>query len=88
MPRYQLRPPRFAQRAIVDTGNGLLLRVDLHLQFDAQKFVFYPKPSVSLNEADVFVVHVMVPSTELASYTINSSCFVYSCPSNDKVRQS
>lgn len=68
---YQERP----MRSIDDMANGMLLRADLHIAFDAMKFVFYPKYK-NAEEGDitqgaegenkpVLVTHIMVPSNEL-----------------------
>jgi hypothetical protein len=50
-----------------DTGNALLLRADLHTHFDAVKFVFVPKSSISSESttSESFVTHLLIPSKEL-----------------------
>ncbi|CAL3966475.1 unnamed protein product [Diplocarpon coronariae] len=49
-----------------DTANALLLRADLHIEFDKRKFVFVPKRGSNASAADapVFVTHLLVESSE------------------------
>lgn len=73
---YQLRPPMGNARSIDDAGNAMLLRADLHQQFDACKYVFYPKSSSSLQPPDrktEFVTHMLVPSYELGTLYHNAA---------------
>ena len=46
-----------------DLCNAFLLRTDLHIAFDASKFVFVPKPDAQ--RGFQIVTHVMEPSSEL-----------------------
>ncbi len=52
-------------RILDDTANALLLRQDLHTQFDANKFVFVPKKGADTAGTTSIVTHLLTPSREL-----------------------
>jgi hypothetical protein len=48
-----------------DTANAILLRADLHIDFDKPKFVFVPKSNTSAAGVSTqFVTHLLVESNE------------------------
>ena len=54
-----------ADRILDDTANALLLRQDLHTQFDAHKFVFVPKKGADTVSSTSVVTHLLEPIQEL-----------------------
>jgi hypothetical protein len=70
---YNLHPLLSGLQITDDVSNALLLHVDLHECFDAQKFVFVPKPTwpvhgLSASDTvpqDLFVVHLCLPAWSL-----------------------
>ncbi|ESZ98361.1 hypothetical protein SBOR_1239 [Sclerotinia borealis F-4128] len=64
MKRYNINPLLSTAQLMEDTANALLLRQDLHYQFDTHTFVFVPK-KVRGKEETPFVTHLLVPSQEL-----------------------
>jgi len=62
---YNTSPSLPPDRILDDTANALLLRQDLHTQFDADKFVFVPKKEADTAEATSIVTHLLMPSREL-----------------------
>jgi hypothetical protein len=55
----------FASRLEDDTANAMLLRADLHIDFDKPKFVFVPKSNPSAADKSIkFVTHLLVESNE------------------------
>lgn len=75
MSQYNLNPLMSGNQALDDTSNALLLRADLHSQFDALKFIFVPKASPAMPGAGPgpgpstprpqYVTHLLLPSDEL-----------------------
>jgi hypothetical protein len=70
---YNLNPQMTGVQSMDDVSNAMLLRADLHKSFDAQKFVFVPKPTRSVHGPStpditseyLFVTHLLSPSHEL-----------------------
>lgn len=60
---YNTSPNLPPDRILDDTANALLLRQDLHTQFDANKFVFMPKKGADASIS--IVTHLLTPSREL-----------------------
>jgi hypothetical protein len=73
MSRYNSNPIMRGNQILDDTSNALLLRADLHLQFDALKFFFVPKASPTilgaardpLIQGPQYVTHLLIPCDEL-----------------------
>jgi hypothetical protein len=62
---YNTSPGLPPDRILDDTANALLLREDLHTQFDANKFVFVPKKGADIAETTSIVTHLLMPIQEL-----------------------
>lgn len=62
---YNTSPGLTSNMMLEDTANALLLRQDLHTQFDANKFVFVPKKGADTASITSIVTHLLVPSREL-----------------------
>ena len=62
---YNTSPSLPPDRILDDTANALLLRQDLHTQFDANKFVFVPKKGADTAGITCIVTHLLMPSREL-----------------------
>ena len=67
MSRYKTSPVHYADHILDDTANELLLRQDLHTQFDANKFVFLPKREAGDTDDMSIVTHLLVPIQELGA---------------------
>lgn len=65
MSLYNTSPGLPSDRILDDTANALLLREDLHTQFDANKFVFVPKKGADAAGSASIVTHLLLPSREL-----------------------
>ncbi|SLM33288.1 HNH nuclease [Lasallia pustulata] len=62
---YITNPTLPSDRSLDDTANALLLRQDLHTQFDANKFVFVPKKGGDTAGSESVVTHFLAPIREL-----------------------
>lgn len=65
MSMYNTSPSLPPDRILDDTSNALLLRQDLHTQFDANRFVFVPKKGADSAGTTDIVTHLLMPSREL-----------------------
>lgn len=65
MSYYNTNPSLPPDRILDDTANALLLREDLHTQFDANKFVIVPKMEVGSAGTASIVTHLLMPIREL-----------------------